>query len=197
MLSKSELLKLLDRSEADQRLILTPLLDEHQIGAGSIDLRLGFTFILSRRANISSLDPMQSPMDNVKEKYQEQLTLSQGKAIYLHPGEFLLGASLEYLCLPNDVGAYVTSRSSWGRSGLVIATATSVAPRFRGVITLELSNLGTVPVALRPGVRIAQIVFHYTDGTAEYDGRYSCPTLPATGRIYQDSDLDFWRSSPP
>jgi dCTP deaminase len=194
MLSKSELLVLLHKPEIEQRLILTPLLDEgEQVGAGSVDLRLGFSFILSRRANLSTVDPMDTNPLGTAEKYQERLTLSRGRRLYLHPGEFLLGCSLEYIALPANLGAYVTSRSSWGRSGLVIATATSVAPRFRGVITLELANLGTGPVTLRPGVRIAQMVFHYAQGHGAYDGRYPCPTGPEPGKINLDRDLEFWK----
>lgn len=182
-------------TDPSQRLVVTPLLEDSQIGSGSIDLRLGFSFILTRRANIASVDPMADSSLNTAEKYQERLTLSRGRLLYLHPGEFILGASLEYVGLPSNLGAYVTSRSSWGRTGLAIATATSVGPRFRGVITLELANLGTQPLTLRPGVRIAQMVFHYTDGTGAYDGRYSCPTGPEPGKIHKDKDLEFWKNS--
>jgi dCTP deaminase len=160
-----------------------------------VDLRLGFTFLLSRRANIAAIDPMATDSLKTVEKCQERITLSRGRLLYLHPGEFILGSSLEYIGLPTNMGAYVTSRSSWGRTGLVIATATSVGPRFRGVITLELANLGTQPLTLRPGVRIAQIVFHYADGGGEYDGRYPCPTGPEPGKIQKDKDLEFWNPS--
>jgi dCTP deaminase len=194
VLSKSEITGLLKKPDLEQRLILTPLLDpDNQIGAGSVDLRLGFSFILSRRSNIQCVDPIDPKGDTTGEGYQERLILSRGRCLFLHPGEFLLGASLEYVCLPDNVGAYVTSRSSWGRIGLVIATATSVAPRFRGVITLELSNLGTEPITLRPGVRIAQMVFHYTEGRAEYEGRYAGGIVPQPGKIQQDPDLAFWK----
>src|SRR5207302_7623717 len=90
-------------------------------------------------------------------------------------------------------------RSSWGRAGLVIATAISVAPGFRGVVTLELANLGVAPLDLRPGVRIAQIMFDQTKITKPYGGRYKCPTHPEFGKIYMDEDLKFWgrRGEPP
>jgi dCTP deaminase len=130
--------------------------------------------------------------NSVREKYQERVAMSRGRTLYLHPGEFVLGASLEYLYLPNLIGAYVTSRSSWGRAGLVIATATAVAPGFRGVITLELANVGTAPITLRPGMKIAQIIFHSTGEECSYEGRYRCPTGPEPGKLHKDSNLDFW-----
>lgn len=75
---------------------------------------------------------------------------------------------------------------------MVIATAVSVAPGFKGVITLELANLGVVPLVLRPGVRIAQIMFARTTSTVEYEGRYSCATRPEFGKVQQDKELKFW-----
>ena len=188
MLSREEILDHL----AQERLFITPLLEQSQIGGGSVDLRLGFNFILHRRANIPALDSMMSGSAAKSEKYQERITLGRRRELHLHPGEFVLGATLEYIALPDFLSAYVTSRSSWGRAGLVIATAISVAPGFRGIITLELSNLGVAPLVLRPGVRIAQIMFDQTKSTKPYGGRYRCPTLPEFGKIHMDHDLKFW-----
>jgi dCTP deaminase len=193
LLSKGEIQRLLNTSPLAERLIITPLLEDSQIGPNSIDLRLGFTFVLSRRANIPAVDPIAGD-EATTAKYQERLSMSRGRKLYLHPGEFLLGASLEYVALPPKIGAYVTSRSSWGRAGLVIATATAVAPGFKGVITLELANIGTAPIVLRPGLRIAQILFHQTAEKTTYDGRYRCPTEPEAGKIHRDRDLSFWIS---
>ena len=194
MLSKSEILTLLRKPLLSERLIITPLLEDSQIGPNSVDLRLGFSFLVARPANIPSIDPM-TGSNPVREKYQERVAMSRGRTLFLHPGEFVLGASLEYLYLPNLTGAYVTSRSSWGRAGLVIATATAVAPGFRGVITFELANIGTAPIALRPGMKIAQIIFHSTGEKCSYDGRYRCPTSPEPGKLHMDRDLDFWKES--
>ena len=67
-----------------------------------------------------------------------------------------------------------------------------MAPGFRGVITLELANVGTAPVVLRPGVRIAQIIFHRSQKHDIYQGRYKFPTEPEAGKIHLDDDLKFW-----
>lgn len=192
-LSKLEILTRLREPDLKKRLVITPLLDPSQVGGSSVDLRLGFSFIFLRRSDIPKIDPLSANAEEDLEKYQERVTIRRGGSIYLHPGEFALGASIEYVCLPNDLAAYVTSRSSWGRTGLVIATAISVAPGFRGVITLELANLGVTPLALRPGIRVAQIVFSQTQSTVPYTGRYSCPTFPEFGKIYQDAEIPFLR----
>lgn len=192
MLAKPEILDAMARSELADRLVITPLLAASQVGTSSVDLRLGFSFLLAKRANVPAIDPMSMPALIVGEKLCERITVSRGRKIFLHPGEFVIGATLEYLALPSDIGAYVTSRSSWGRAGLVIATATAVAPGFRGVITLELANVGTAPVVLRPGVRIAQIIFHRSETHDVYRGRYKFPTEPEAGKIHLDDDLKFW-----
>lgn len=175
------------------RLIITPLLEESQIGQSSVDLRLGHEFVLAKRANMPPVDPIRQPSDHQRERYQERIRVPRQEKVFLHPGEFILGSTLEYIRLPNDIGAYVTSRSSWGRVGLAIATAIAVAPGFAGIITLELTNLGSAPLILRPGVRIAQILFHRCATAVEpYSGRYRCPTNPEPGKIHLDSELPFW-----
>lgn len=142
------------------------------------------------------VDPMQQNIADAevqRQRYQERMRIPKFGKLYLHSGEFMLGSTLEYLRLPNHIGAYVTSRSSWGRMGLVIATAVAVAPGFAGVITLELTNLGSAPLILRPGVRIAQILFHRCLGVERaYGGRYRCPTSPEFGKIHLDEEIPFW-----
>jgi len=197
MLTGPEIRKLLAEPLKD-RLVVTPLLDaDVQIGDASIDVRLGNEFVLMRRRAFRTVDL--ADFETLKPKiasYQERLRIEFGRSIVLHPNQLVLGSTLEYVKLPDNVGAYVVGRSSWGRLGLVIATATAVAPGFRGCITLELSNLGEVPLVLYPGVRVAQLVLHTAIGTASYAGRYSCPTGPQFSRIYDDPELAFWCPKP-
>ena len=89
-----------------------------------------------------------------------------GKSIVLHPQKFLLGCSLEYVRIPEKLAAYVIGRSSWGRLGLVVATAIGIHPGYSGCITLELRNLGETPIILYPGQTIAQLFVHEVDGAA-------------------------------
>lgn len=183
-------------AEWSHRLVITPMLDESQVRTSSVDLRLGREFLVARRANITSVDPMATKNAEVERRRSEdRISLERGEKFFLHPGEFVLGSTLEYIRLPTDLAAYVTSRSSWGRVGLVIATAIAVAPGYRGIITFELTNLGNAPMALRPGVRIAQMVLHRAEDGQSYEGKYPCPTRPEHGKIYLDDDIAYWCKS--
>ena len=86
-----------------------------------------------------------------------------GDKFVLHPHSFVLGITMEWIRLPKDKAGYVTSRSSWGRRGLIIATATGVHPGFSGCLTLELANAGKIPIALYPGMAICQFFIHSVD----------------------------------
>jgi dCTP deaminase len=82
------------------------------------------------------------------------------KGFILHPRAFVLGVTLEWIRLPYNRAAYVTGRSSWGRHGLIIATATGIHPGFTGCITLELTNVGEIPITVKPGTHICQLFIH-------------------------------------
>ena len=190
ILTNSDIKKLLE----SQVLTISPLLDpERQIGDASVDLRLGNEFIGFRRTNLGHIDP--SHREELRanlERYQEKVRVSYGKSLVLHPGQFVLGASLEYLALPDRLAGQVVGRSSWGRLGLIIATATAVDPGFRGCITLELVNHGEIPIVLYPGVRIAQLVLCETTSPVRYTGRYQWPTGPQFSRLHEDPDIELW-----
>lgn len=148
--------------DPDGGLAITPILEDRQIDRASVDLRLGPDLIVTRRATgLPMFDParVDEIMEHIRD-YQEYIRRPLGSAFYLHPGEFAIARTLEYVKLPDDLAGQAMGRSSWGRLGLVIATATLVQPGFSGTITLELSNLGTVPIVLYVGVRIAQITLY-------------------------------------
>jgi dCTP deaminase len=163
------------------RLVITPILErnlqlsEQQV---SVDVRLGQDFLLTRTAGVEAVNPTASRVefDAQVARSQQRVHVSVGQAFVLHPGRFTLGATLEYIRVPPGLAAYVIGRSSWARLGLVIAMATAVHPRFAGVLTLELQNLGDVPLALYPGSRIAQLIFHTTQGPSRDPDQ---PDLPA------------------
>ncbi len=154
---------LYNTKDEEKRLIVTPILDvEKQIDESSaaIDIRLGTKFIVPQRANVTHIDVGE---ENFLEKYSESIEIvyvPYGKYLTLHPGHFVLGNSLEYFRLPPNLSGYVVSRSSWGRMGLVVATAIGIHPGFFGVLCLELSNSAEVPITLYPGLTIAQVFFH-------------------------------------
>ena len=196
VLSAKELHRRIFDEEDDKRLIITPLLDpDTQIekNGASVDVRLGSHFVIQRRTNISYIDPA----DEVKRETEQPLIESRiviplGKHFVLHPNQFALGGTMEYLKFPPDLSGYLIGKSSWGRLGLVIATAVGIHPNFRGIVTLELRNMGEVPFYLRPGLRIAQIFFHTLEG--EVDGLatqsfYAGSTIPES--YYRSSDQDY------
>jgi dCTP deaminase len=173
-----------------ERLIVTPLLSRDQLRGGSVDVRLGQEFILMKRSYKAPIDPLLMEQD--PEDYQERVRVPVGDKMILHPNQLVLGATLEFLQVPPDLMAYVIGRSSWGRLGLIVATAIMVSPGYRGSLTLELANLGDTPVYLYPGTRIAQLVFHtLTEAGGRYPqegGKYTGPVGPEFSKLSLDQD---------
>lgn len=174
-----------------ERLVVTPLLPDFASGA-SLDLRLGNTFIVFVRSRTPSFDPLEEDQD--PRQVQRSMQLAWGDTFVLHPAELVLAATLEYLVLPADLSAQVVSRSSYGRLGLLSATAVQVHPHFHGCLTLELVNLGTVPLMLTPGERIAQLVVSpVTATTAPPPSKYHCPIGPEFSKVRRDDEADILR----
>lgn len=189
---KQKILDSMRKPPSPERLVVSPLLRESQVGSSSIDVRLGHEFIALRRSSVSHIDPAREQRwETILHRSQQRGRVSLFKELTLHPGQLILGSTLEYLSLPPDVAATVEGRSSWGRLGLIIATATAIAPGFKGCLTLELLNGGEAPLVVYPGVRIAQLVLASVEGSPEYSGRYNCPTGPEFTRI-QDEEIKFF-----
>lgn len=169
-------------------LIVTPFTAVSAQGA-ALDVRLSTRFITFRRSGtpvFDSLDPRQDPRD-----MQEAVEKDWAGTFILHPLEMVLAATLEYLVMPADLTAQVITRSSHGRLGLLSATAVLVHPHFKGCLTLELVNLGQVPLALTPGERIAQLVFQpVSPPAAAPPQKYEYPTGPQFSRVRHDRDLN-------
>ncbi len=145
-------------------LIITPLPELDVLrgsGAASIDVRLGCWFLACRTSRVPVLDIYGNLEDAPSEaKTTKSYFVPFGAEFVLHPKAFVLGISIEWIRLPADYSAYVIGRSSWGRHGLIIATATGVHPGFTGCLTLELSNVGEIPISIRPGTQICQLFIH-------------------------------------
>lgn len=172
-------------------LVVEPLDDpELQIQPSSVDLRLGHEFVVYRTTHVPYIDP-QDP--GTQEEYTNRVHVDEGDTFMLHPGEFALASTLERIELPPDLVAFVEGRSSLGRLAIVVhATAGLCDPGFEGKITLELSNLGKVPVALHPQMRISQIVLHEMKNAArrpygaERGSKYQGQDRPELTRIQRD-----------
>lgn len=194
VLGHDELVKLMSHESLEERLVVTPLLNkDQQVNEASIDIRLGNDFVVTRRGNLDKLDPAADAVG--ERRYQTKHFVNFKECFYLHPHELVLAGTLEYFRLPTTVAASVTSRSQWGRAGLVIATATAVHPGFRGTITLELLNLGEVPLVLYPGMSVAQIVIYECIGGTAYVGEMGQRTAAHFARLSKDrkmTDRSFW-----
>lgn len=184
---------LLGEEDPDQRLVITPLLDsDRQIGPGSVDLRLGTEFLETPRQASAFIDPFDTAPQQGRLAADLRTYVPLGDPYVLHPGQFALGSTLEFVVLPPHVTGQVLSRSSWGRLGLLVATAVAVQPGFRGSLTLELVNAGTVPIVLRPGLRIAQLqLWSAVEAAANpyaASGKYRAPLGPESNRLAWEDD---------
>ncbi len=191
VLGREDLEHAIDDDDLDRRLVITPLLDRTQIGRGAVDLRLGTEFLLLRRTQRPGLHPGKDSQQEVDDM-QERVVVPFGDELWLHPRHFVLAATLEYLALPDDMAAYVVGRSSWGRLGLIVATAVFVHPGFRGCLTLELVNEGDSPIALSPGIRIAQLAIHRLENPAppheDEEEKYLAPVRPQPSRLASERE---------
>ena len=161
---KSDVIAGLLRDEtSDNPLVISPSPDLAKLeasGSASVDLRLGTWFVNLKQPRLTHFSPVEKASNT-------QLTKSHyipfGTEYYLHPKAFVLGATLEWVRLPTNIAGYVTAKSSWGRLGLIIATATGIHPGFNGCLTLELTNVGELPIAIKPGMTICQMFLHHLE----------------------------------
>lgn len=154
----------LDEADLARRLVISPLFDEEaqaKPGQAAIDLRLGFDFCVVTASNFGAISEFpEDGEDRGFEQLYRREFVPLGQSITIHPHQFFLAQTLEYLRLPPDLMAYVVGRSTWGRLGLIVATAVGIHPNFAGSLTLELRNLGENPLTLLPGQTVAQLFFH-------------------------------------
>ena len=147
----------------DGRIVIKPY-DASLVQPASIDLRLGDSFRVFNNHKAAAIDLRQGPPEGLT----EQVTASEQDGFVIHPGEFCLGRTAEWVELPDDVVARIEGKSSLGRLGLIVhATAGFIDPGWKGTLTLELNNLTRVPIKLYPGLLIAQLSFMGLDQPAE------------------------------
>jgi dCTP deaminase len=150
--------------------------DPALVQPASVDLRLGDSFRVFHNHRASAID-LRSPPSGLT----EEVVIGPDESFVIHPGEFCLGRTLEWVELPDDIVARIEGKSSIGRLGLIVhATAGFCDPGWKGTLTLELNNLTRVPIKLYPGILIAQLSFMGLDRAAEVP--YGSPEL---GSHYQ------------
>jgi dCTP deaminase len=147
----------------DGRIVIAPW-DTSLVQPASVDLRLGSSFRVFSNHKVLSIDLREGP----PERLTEEVTANPEEGFVIHPGEFCLGRTEEWVELPDDVVARIEGKSSLGRLGLIVhATAGFIDPGWKGTLTLELNNLTRVPIRLYPGLLIAQLSFMALDKPAE------------------------------
>ena len=155
----------------------------------SVDLHLDREFRVFRNNRYPYIDP-RTPQPDLT----EVVGVDDDEAFILHPGEFVLGQTLEWVELPNDVVARLEGKSSLGRLGLLIhSTAGYVDPGWKGNLTLELSNVANLPIALYFGMRIGQISFFAMSGPVErpygssgLGSKYQGQSTPTASESFRD-----------
>lgn len=164
------------------------------IGASSLDLRLGKYFKVYNHTKYAVLDPMQP------ETFKDVAKLIEideaTTPFVVQPGEFVLGVTMEKIKIADDLVARVEGRSSLGRLGIIIhSTAGFVDAGFEGTITLEITNINRMPVALYPGMRVCQLAFEQMSSSAEVpyqkkgSSKYQGQIYPEESRIATDPEF--------
>jgi dCTP deaminase len=172
------------------RLVFDPY-DETLVQPSSVDVRVDRSFRVFNNSRYPYID-VREPMENLT----ELVTVEKDEPFVLHPGEFVLGQTLERVSLPDDLVARLEGKSSLGRLGLVIhSTAGFVDPGLEGNLTLELSNLATLPITIYHGMPIGQISFMRMDrpvehayGDREAGSKYQGQAEPTASRFYLNFD---------
>jgi dCTP deaminase len=155
----------------------------------SIDVRLDRFFRLFDNHKYAFIDPSEQ-----QDELTRLIEVDPTEPFILHPGEFVLGSTYEFVTLPDDVAARLEGKSSLGRLGLLThSTAGFVDPGFRGHVTLELSNVATLPIKLWPGMKIGQLCFfkltspsEHPYGSEKYSSRYQGQRGPTASRSYKN-----------
>jgi dCTP deaminase len=177
------------RSELESGRIGLDPLDLDMVQPSSVDVRLDRFFRLFDNHKYQHIDPAMDQPDLTR-----LVEVDSTEAFVLHPGEFVLGATFEVVSLPDDVAARLEGKSSLGRLGLLThSTAGFIDPGFSGHVTLELSNVATLPITLWPGMKIGQLCFfrltspaEHPYGSEKYGSRYQGQRGPTASRSFKN-----------
>jgi dCTP deaminase len=173
-------------------LFIRPLLSRDQIGELTVDFRLGYDFLVS----IQGREPFIDASLNNEEAFRNagnffhKTRRRPGESFLLHPGQTILGTSLEYVKLPGDVMLILNMRSSYSRLGLTISTI--VQPGYCGCISIELTNANKNPVNLTVGARLFQARLMKLNRMTNYfstERKYVCSVRPQLSAVSADDDL--------
>ena len=187
-LHKHEIQDLFKREK--NSLIIRPLLEQSQIKDVTIDLRLGYDFLVSVQGRESSIDASlnddnKHPIDSFFQETRRRI----GDTFLLHPNQTVLASSLEYLKIPQDIYVSLNMRSSYSRLGLSISTI--IQPGYCGCASLELTNANKNPIKLTVGAAIFQISLIQLSTSLNYfseERKYICSVKPEVSAAIKDKD---------
>jgi dCTP deaminase len=173
---------------ATGRIVIEPIAED-AVQPASVDIRLDRHFRVFRNHREAYID-IREPVDNLTELE----SIDDDQPFVLHPGEFVLGSTLEHVQLGTDIVARVEGKSSLGRLGLLVhATAGYVDPGWAGQLTMELSNVSNLPIRLYYGMKIGQLSFQNLTTPADrpyghpgLKSRYQGQSGPTASRLYRD-----------
>ena len=168
-------------------------LDMSLLQPSSFDVRLDRFFRLFDNHKYGFIDPAENMSELTR-----LVEVKSDEPFILHPGEFVLGSTYEYVTLPDNIAARLEGKSSLGRLGLLThSTAGFVDPGFKGHVTLELANVSNLPIKLWPGMKVGQLCFFQLTspsenpyGSDKYGSRYQGQRGPTASRSY----LNFYRT---
>lgn len=164
--------------------VITPLLDEEAIGSDSVDLRLGCHFLLPRLS--LSEHAHFCPDKNSSKSLHLKIHVPLGKYLVVPAHQTVLGVTLEFIKLPNNICGQILTKSSIARTFILVETAPWVHPGYRGCLTLEIANVSNTPLLLYPGRSMAQLILMElgdppeipVEGQEKLEGTYIGPVLP-------------------
>ena len=163
--------------------------DINLITLASVDLKLSNKFKTFKTTQVTHIDTR----DSIPADMMETIEKKDSEPFILHPGEFVLGSTKEYVKIPDDLVGRLDGRSSLGRLGIVIhSTAGSVDPGFEGYLTLEIANISKIPVILWPGTRVCRLTFDTLSSPSETpynkrkESKYNKQQEPLASRIFLD-----------
>ena len=176
-------------AEVEEKRVQLEPFDAEMVQPSSVDVRLDRFFRVFENHRYPHIDPAADQPDLTR-----AVEPDGEEPFILHPGEFVLGSTYEVITLPDDIAARLEGKSSLGRLGLLThSTAGFIDPGFSGHVTLELSNVATLPIKLWPGMKIGQLCFfrlsspaQHPYGSSKYGSRYQGQRGPTPSRSYQN-----------
>ncbi|TNC91799.1 MAG: dCTP deaminase [Thalassolituus sp.] len=186
----------IEQKIADGKIIIEPAPADDAIAGISVDLRLDHRFRVFSNNSVTHLDlsgdreQLERDIDRIMSK---EIEIEEGKALYIHPGELILGATMESVTIPDDLVGWLDGRSSLARLGLMVhVTAGRIDPGWQGQIVLEFFNNGKLPLALRPGMVICAMSFETLSNPAKrpYNKRENAKYRDQKGAVFSRISKD-------